>query len=139
MLAHARVWIESFIGQFKRKYPVNRCRMEYEPEMACKIILATATLWNYGILTGDNAGYNPETEDVPIPDIFDVDARQPDDPAGAERRELVARQMWAARYGVRPPAAGGRVRGRGRGRGRGRVPGRGRGRGRGSQANNWSV
>ena len=80
---------------FKGKFPVLGKKMKYQPKMATKIIRACATLWNYGILVGDNAGYNPDTS-TEIPDIFedlDPDAAEGTEGGTRKRREL-AQRMW---------------------------------------------
>ena len=44
----------------KNKFNCLRTTSHYQPETVCEIIKACAFLWNFGLLTGDNKGYDPD-------------------------------------------------------------------------------
>lgn len=52
--------MECVIGMWKRKFPCLSKRLEYQPPKVSQIIKACGFLWNLGILTGDNKGYDPD-------------------------------------------------------------------------------
>lgn len=56
--------VECVIGQWKRKFPCLSKTLEYQPAKVSQIIKACGFLWNLGILTGDNKGYNPDDFEV---------------------------------------------------------------------------
>ena len=61
-LCHARtcVKVECVIRQMKKKFTCLTKTIQYQPRKVCKIIKACGFLWNFGILTGYNKGYNPD-------------------------------------------------------------------------------
>ena len=59
-LSKTRVKVECVIGQIKAKFTCLTRTIKYQPERVTDIIKACGFLWNFGILTGDNKGYNPD-------------------------------------------------------------------------------
>ena len=60
------VKVECVIGQLKRKFPMLTKKINYQPDFVCNVTKACGFLWNLGILSGDNKGYNPD--EYPIAD-----------------------------------------------------------------------
>ena len=56
----------------KRKFICLNKGLEYEPKKVCHIIRACYFLWNFGLITGDNAGYDPDNYVVPQKDELDA-------------------------------------------------------------------
>ena len=52
--------VECVIGMLKKKFPVLITPVHYQPNEVCHIVKVCAFLWNFGLLTGDNAGYDPD-------------------------------------------------------------------------------
>ena len=50
----------------KCKFPVLTKKIQYQPDFVCNVVKACDFLWNLGILTGDNKGYNPD--EFPVED-----------------------------------------------------------------------
>ena len=48
------------IGMLKKKFPCLRTPLHYQPAEVCHIVKACGLLWNFGLLTGDNVGYDPD-------------------------------------------------------------------------------
>ena len=44
----------------KKKFACLATPIHYQPLEVCHIIKACGFLWNFGLLTGDNAGYDPD-------------------------------------------------------------------------------
>ena len=59
-LSRTRVKVECVIGQLKNKFSCLQTTSHYQPETVSLIIKACCFLWNFGLLTGDNKGYNPD-------------------------------------------------------------------------------
>ena len=58
-LARTRVKVECVIGQMKSKFACLKNTSHYQLEIVCNVIKACVFLWNFGLLTGDNKGYDP--------------------------------------------------------------------------------
>ena len=74
--------------------------MEYQPQIASRIIRACAILWNFGILMGDNKGYNPSTDPLPVEFQEEQDVytrRLKDTLSGAARRDIICERLWSKR------------------------------------------
>ena len=59
-LSKTRCKVECVIGMLKKKFPVLATPIHYQPLEVCHIVKACAFLWNFGLLTGDNAEYDPD-------------------------------------------------------------------------------
>ena len=59
----------------------------------CQIIRACAFLWNYGLLCGDNKGYNPEEYVIPDEHELDTDEINPT-PGGHLVRNHICDYLW---------------------------------------------
>ena len=60
------------IGMIKKKFPCLSKIIQYQPDAVTNIIKACCFLWNLGLLTGDNAGFNPDEFVVPQHDEFNA-------------------------------------------------------------------
>ena len=76
----------------KRKFPVLSVPSHYQPEVVCDIIKACCFLWNYGLLTGDNKGYDPD--EYVVKDVEDLWASLSNTTSGEVRREIVKQYLW---------------------------------------------
>ena len=94
-LAKTRVKVECVIGMWKKKFPVLAIPSHYQPEVLCDVIRACAFLWNFGLLSGDNKGYDPDTYVVKDKDI--LDARLHPTVSGTERRDILKEYLWSNR------------------------------------------
>ena len=91
-LSKTRVKVECVIGMLKKKFPVLRVTSHYQPDSVCDVIKACCFLWNYGLLTGDNKGYDPDTYVVSGKDELDASLRPT--VSGEARREIVKQYPW---------------------------------------------
>ena len=66
--------------------------LEYSPDKVCNIIRACCFLWNFGLITGDNAGYEPEA--YIVPDKEELDARILATAGGCYVRNEVKDYIW---------------------------------------------
>ena len=57
----------------KKKFPCLSKKIHYQPEFVCKVIKACACLWNLGLLSGDNKGYDPDEYIIPDHDLLKED------------------------------------------------------------------
>ena len=58
-LSRTRVKVECVIGQLKNKFSCFQNTSHYQPEVVCNGIKACCFLWNFGLLTENNKGYDP--------------------------------------------------------------------------------
>ena len=91
-LSKTRVKVKCVIGMIKRKFPCLTVASHYQPEVVCDIIKACCFLWNYGLLTGDNKGYDPDK--YVVKDIDDLKASLGNTTSGEVRREIVKQYLW---------------------------------------------
>ena len=59
-LSQTRVKVECVFGQLKRKFACLLKRPDLKPNAMVDVVHACVFLWNFGLITGDNKGYNPE-------------------------------------------------------------------------------
>lgn len=83
------------IGMMKCKFPCLSKRIDYQPEKVAKIIRSVAFLWNFGILTGDNKGYDPDL--YVVEDEEQLRDELQSTAAGRVRRDLLADYLWEHR------------------------------------------
>ena len=86
-LSKTRVKVECVIGMLKKKFPCLGIAQHYQPSVVCQIIKACCFLWNFGLVTGDNKGYDPDTYIVNEQD--DLNSRLIPTVSGEVRREIV--------------------------------------------------
>ena len=91
-LSKTRVKVECVIGQLKHRFRCLNKGLEYEPDKVCNIIRACCFLWNFGLITGDNAGYDPNSYVVPEKD--ELAARLMGTAGGCFMREEVKEYLW---------------------------------------------
>ena len=91
-LSKTRVKVECVIGMLKRKFPCLTVASHYQPEVVCDIIKACCFLWNYGLLTGDNKGYDPD--EYVVKDVDELKASLGNTTSGEVRREIVKQYLW---------------------------------------------
>ena len=84
--------MECLIGMLKKKFACLTNPSHYQPAEVCNIIKACVFLWNYGLITGDNKGYNPNTYVVRGKD--ELDRRLTPTMSGVTRREIVKEYLW---------------------------------------------
>ena len=67
--------------------------IQYQPWKVCKIIKACGFFWNFGILTGDNKGYDPD--EYVIKDKREFDEEIEATFGGCLWREALKKYLWA--------------------------------------------
>ena len=92
-LSRTRVKVECVIGQWKNKFNCLRNTSHYQPETVCEIIKACAFLWNFGLLTGDNKGYDPDLYVIEDEDELQK-ALENDKEGGNARRQILTKYLW---------------------------------------------
>ena len=89
-LSRTRVKVECIIGQWKNKFSCLQNTSHYQPEVVTTVIKACAFLWNFGLLTGDNKGYDPDTYVVPDHDELNLALQSVrDTESGCARRQVL--------------------------------------------------
>ena len=97
-LSRTRVKVECVIGQLKNKFTCLQQTSHYQPEFVCNIIKACAFLWNFGLLTGDNKGYDPDQ--YAVPNHAELNATlENDSNGGFARREILKKYLWKQKTG----------------------------------------
>lgn len=76
----------------KRKFACLSKKLDYQPAKVSKIIRSCAFLWNFGLLCGDNKGYDPEL--YVVEDENDLIADLNATPGGRIRRDLLTEYLW---------------------------------------------
>ena len=94
--SQTRVKVECVIGQEKNKFPVLKTTSHYQPEVVCDVIKSCAFLWNFGLLTGDNKGYDPDKYIIQDQAEFNR-AIDNDTHSGVARREVIKNYLLAHR------------------------------------------
>ena len=94
--SQTRVKVECVIGQEKNKFPCLKNTSHYQPEVVCDVIKACAFLWNFGLLTGDNKGYDPDKYIVQDHEVLNR-ALENDTHSGVARREVIKEYLLAHR------------------------------------------
>ena len=84
------------IGQLKNKFSCLQTTSHYQPEVVSLIIKACCFLWNFGLLTGDNKGYDPDQYVIDEHDklnrkLMRADA---DTDSGMARHEILKKYLW---------------------------------------------
>ena len=96
-LSKTHVKVECMIGQLKNKFACLKNTSHYQPEIVCHVIKACVFLWNFGLLTGDNKGYDPDQYIVEDEDKLErqlVQIQLNDKDSGTARREVVKNYLW---------------------------------------------
>ena len=91
-LSKTRVKVECVIGMMKKKIPVLSVKSHYQPDAVCNVIKAVSFLWNFGLLSSDNKGYDPDMFVVTGKDELNSDLKAT--VAGDFRREIVTKYLW---------------------------------------------
>ena len=77
----------------KKKFPVLITPVHYQPNEVCHIVKVCAFLWNFGLLTGDNAGYDPDK--FVVEDGDDLRNELAATTGGPVRRNALCCYIWA--------------------------------------------
>ena len=85
--------IECVFGQMKRKFPCLTKVPEYEVATTVHIIRACVFLWNWGLICGDNKGYNPD--EFIIEDKETLMQNMGATITGDLRRDTICRYLWS--------------------------------------------
>ena len=64
----------------------------YQPEEVCDIIKSCIFLWNFGLLSGDNKGYDPDA--YIVNEKEELDAQLTPTMSGVTQREIVTEYLW---------------------------------------------
>ena len=91
-----RVKVEQVIGMIKKKFPCLCKKIQYQPDVVCDIVKAVGFLWNIGILTGNNKGYDPDQ--FVVEDEEDLKERLEASPGGRLVRNVVCNYLWDHRH-----------------------------------------
>ena len=94
-LSKTRCKVECVIGMLKKKFPALATRLHYQPKEVCEIVKACGFLWNFGILTGDNIGYDPDEFEVENDDELKADLEQNATRGAVFRRNTLCRYLWS--------------------------------------------
>ena len=92
-LSKTRVKVECIFGQLKHKFAVLSKRPDISPVMMIQVVKACAFLWNYGLLCGDNVGYNPD--DYVVSDEEHLNASITASEGGKIVRDVVRDYLWS--------------------------------------------
>ena len=84
--------MECVFGQLKRKFACLSKRPDYRPIEMVNIIKACCFLWNFGLLCGDNQGYNPD--DYIIEDQEKLDEEIAASAGGRLVRDIIAKYLF---------------------------------------------
>ena len=76
----------------QKKFPCLSVTSHYQPDAVCNVIKACCFLWNFGLLSGDNKGYDPDTYIVSGKDELDEELKA--SVAGEVCREIVKNYLW---------------------------------------------
>ena len=76
----------------KKKFPCLVNPSHYQPEVVCDIIKSCVFLWNFGLLSGDNKGYDPDEYVVTEKD--ELDRKLKPTLSGETRRQIVTEYLW---------------------------------------------
>ena len=90
-LSKTRVKIECVFGMLKNKFPCLVNPSHYQPEEVCDIIKSCIFLWNFGLLSGDNKGYDPDA--YIVNEKEELDAQLTPTMSGVTRREIVTEYL----------------------------------------------
>ena len=94
-LSKTRVKVECVIGQMKNKFACLKNTSHYQPDIVCNVIKACVFLWNFGLLTGDNIGYNPDQYVIEDADELDQKLSEvADKESGQARHEVLKNYLW---------------------------------------------
>ena len=58
-LTKTKLELQCVIDMMKKKFVYLTMPSHYQPEEVCGVIKACMFLWNCGLITGDNKGYDP--------------------------------------------------------------------------------
>ena len=92
-LSKTRVKVECVLGMLKKKFACLTVAQHYQSDTVCDIIKACCFLWNYGLLTGDNKGYDPDK--FVIKDKDELMRKLKPSISGEARREVVREYLWS--------------------------------------------
>ena len=92
MLAKTRVKVECVFGQVKRKFACLSKRPDISPYMMVQVVKACGFLWNFGLLCGDNVGYNPD--DYVVTDQENLNTKIAASEGGKLVRDIVRDYLW---------------------------------------------
>ena len=76
----------------KKKFPCLSKKIHYQPDLVCKVIKACACLWNIGLLSGDNKGYDPDEYVIPDKDELQEDLGSTS--GGRVMRNPMCKYLW---------------------------------------------
>ena len=79
-------------GMLKKKFPCLVNPSHYQPEVVCDIIQSCVFLWNFGLLSSDNKGYDPDT--YVVTEKEELDRRLKLTMSGETCREIVTEYLW---------------------------------------------
>ena len=91
-LSATRVKVECVFGQMKRKFCCLSKRPDYDPANMINVIKSCIFLWNFGLLVGDNKGYNPD--EYIVADLDELNAAIDPTAGGRVVRDLVCDYLW---------------------------------------------
>ena len=92
MLSKTRVKVECVFGQVKRKFACLSKRPDLSPFMMVQVVKACAFLWNFGLICGDNLGYNPD--DYVVTDQEVLNTKIGASEGGKLVRDVVRDYLW---------------------------------------------
>ena len=92
-LSKTRCKVECIIGMLKKKFPCLKTPLHYQPAEVCHIVKACGFLWNFGLLTGDNVGYDPD--EFIMEDGAELKNELNATTGGVLRRNTLSRYLWS--------------------------------------------
>ena len=92
-LSKTRCKVECVIGMLKKKFACLATPIHYQPAEVCHIVKACGFLWNFGLLTGDNKGYDPD--DFIVENGVELKTDLQSTTGGVFRRNTLCRYLWS--------------------------------------------
>ena len=91
-LSKTMVKVVCIFGQMKRKFACLSKRPDLSVEMMVQVVKACGFLWNFGLICGDNVGYNPD--DYIVTDEENLNSKINASEGGKLVHDIVCDYLW---------------------------------------------
>ena len=91
-LSKTRVKVKCVFGMMKRKFACLMKRPDLSVNMMVEVVKACVFLWNFGLICGDNEGYNPD--EYVVTDQAKLDSSIKESEGGKLVRDIVRDYLW---------------------------------------------
>ena len=85
--------VKCVIGMLKKKFPCLNTPLHYQPTEVSHIVKACGFLWNFGLLTGDNQGY--DLDEFIVEDGHELKQELSATTGGVVHHNTLCRYLWA--------------------------------------------